>query len=253
MKWQFVEDYEELSDSAALLLLDALDRNPQIVLGLPTGGTPLGMYRHLVDKCRSSSHCFEGATTFNLDEYVGIDSSHPGSYCAYMRQNLFSHVDLRPERIHVPDGTGRRILSRHSGLSLEEALELECSDYEDRIIRAGCLQLTVLGLGQNGHIAFNEPGTGFDARTRVVELSASTRLANARYFPDEEVPSQAITMGIATILDSAAIVLLASGESKASAIDQLANGAISTDFPASALKRHHDVTVIVDRAAASKL
>jgi glucosamine-6-phosphate deaminase len=105
MKWQFVEDYEELSDSAALLLLDALDRNPQIVLGLPTGGTPLGMYRHLVDKCRSSSHCFEGATTFNLDEYVGIDSSHPGSYCAYMRQNLFSHVDLRPERIHVPDGT----------------------------------------------------------------------------------------------------------------------------------------------------
>ena len=250
MKWIVTEDYEELSIAAARILLAAVRENPSVVLGLPTGSTPEGMYRNVIRECRSNAHCFDQVTTFNLDEYVGIPATHPSSYCTYMNERLFRHVDIDPARIHLPDGNALKIRDRHPQLPLGDALELECMRYEDAIAAAGSLQLTFLGLGRNGHIGFNEPGTPLHSRTRIVELTPSTRDANAQYFPDGNVPERAITMGIGTILDSAAIVLMASGEAKREAVERLRSTELTPEFPASALTRHHDVTIIVDKAAA---
>jgi glucosamine-6-phosphate deaminase len=236
MKWDLVDDYDALSDRAARLLLSALRENPGIVLGLPTGHTPEGMYARVVSECVRGGHCFREARTFNLDEYVGIPREHPGSYCSYMKHHLFDSVDVDPHNIHVPDGS-------------VSDLEQECVRYEEQLARAGGLDLTFLGLGRNGHIGFNEPGTPFDSRTRVVNLAESTRIANAANFGDGEVPTRAITMGIGTILSSKQIALLASGEGKREAVARLRAGNISEDLPASALWRHANVTVIVDRAA----
>ncbi|MGA7613657.1 MAG: glucosamine-6-phosphate deaminase [Thermoanaerobaculia bacterium] len=254
MRWTVVPDYESLSSLAAARLLDALSESPDIVLGLPTGSTPIGMYRRVVERCGRESHAFERASTFNLDEYVGIPPSHPGSYCTYMKEHLFDHVDLTPSKIHIPDGTGSRILRMQPELTMEQVLEIECHRYERAIADAGALWLTFLGLGRNGHIGFNEPGASHHSRTRVVTLTDSTRAANAPFFGSpEEVPSRAITMGIGTILESRRIVLLASGEGKAPAVARLASGEITSDFPGSALQRHDDVEVIVDRTAATLL
>ena len=249
MKWTTVEDYEALSILAAQTLLEAVRRDRDVVLGLPTGKTPEEMYQRIVAECGPDRRCFQSVTTFNLDEYAGIPPYHPSSYSTYMREHLFSHVDLAPERVHLPDGTASVIRALHPEISFEEALALECMRYEDAISTAGSLQLTFLGLGRNGHIGFNEPGTPFQSRTRVVELSPSTRAANARYFSGGETPTHAITIGIGTILDSASIVLLASGEAKREAVERLRSGEVSPAFPASALHRHHDVMLIVDRAA----
>ena len=203
-----------------------------MVLGLPTGRTPVGMYDRVIAECSRQYHCFTDVTTFNLDEYAGIPREHPGSYCTYMKQHLFDHVDLDPANTHIPRGDA-------------PDLDAECARYEAEIAAAGHLGLTFLGLGQNGHIGFNEPGTPFDSRTRVVELSHSTRVANADLFADRKVPTHAITIGIGTILESKRIVLLASGESKREAIERLKSGEASETFPASALWRHQDVTVLV--------
>jgi glucosamine-6-phosphate deaminase len=168
--------------------------------------------------------------TFNLDEYVGVDRTHPGSYCSFMKRHLFDFIDIDPANAHIPDGT-----AADAGA--------ECARYERAITAAGGLGVTFLGLGSNGHIAFNEPGTPFDSRTRVVTLSDSTRAANAALF-EGSVPTQAITMGIATILESKSIVLLASGDKKRQAIERLRSGEITEEFPASALWKHPDVTVL---------
>jgi glucosamine-6-phosphate deaminase len=236
--WESLDDYEDLSDRAAHIVLDTVRDNPRIVLGLPTGRTPIGMYDHIVRECAREAHCFRGVTTFNLDEYAGIGRDHPGSYFAFMRQHLFDHIDLRPENAHIPDG-------------MAPNLAAECARYERDIASRGGLGLTFLGLGRNGHIGFNEPGTPFDSRTRVVELTASTRSANAALFPDGRVPARALTMGIGTILDSRRIVLLASGSGKREAIERLESADITTAFPASALWEHDDVTVLVDRHCSS--
>jgi glucosamine-6-phosphate deaminase len=236
MKWDVVDDYDALSDRAAGLLLSALHQNPAIVLGLPTGHTPEGMYARIVAECRREYHCFRDARTFNLDEYVGIPREHPGSYCSYMKRHLFDHVDIDPHNTNVPDGS-------------VPDLELECARYEERLRHAGGLDLTFLGLGRNGHIGFNEPGTPFDSHTRVVDLAESTRIANAAHFAGGQVPTRAITMGIGTILSSKRIVLLASGDGKREAVARLRSGKVGEEFPASALWGHGDVTVIVDRAA----
>jgi len=237
VRWEVLADYEAVSVRAAELLLAAIRNERSIVLGLPTGRTPEGMYARIGAQCRREYHCFAQTTTFNLDEYVGVPRTHPASYYSYMRQRLFEHVDLNPARIHVPCGTA-------------PSLEAECASYERSIRDAGGLALTFLGLGRNGHIGFNEPGAPFESRTRVVELTASTRNANAPFFPGGEVPNRAITMGIATILDSLRIVLIASGAAKAGAIRRLRDEEPSPEFPASALARHPDVLVIVDKAAA---
>lgn len=230
MKWENFPDYDSLSARAAELFLDAIHRDPRAVLGLPTGRTPIGMYQRVIAECSREYRCFHDVTTFNLDEYAGITSEHPGSYCTFMRQQLFDHVDIDMRHAHIPDGSARDLAA-------------ECARYEAAIREAGGLGITFLGLGANGHIAFNEPGTPFDSRTRVVTLTESTRAANAAVF-GADVPTHAITIGIGTIMDSASIVLLASGANKKAAIERLRGGEISPDFPASALWQHEDVTVL---------
>jgi glucosamine-6-phosphate deaminase len=232
MNWETLTDYDALSDRAAKILLAAIRHDPHIVLGLPTGRTPVHMYERVVSECSREYHCFRDVVSFNLDEYVGIGQSHPGSYFTFMKRHLFDHIDIDPANAHIPNGAAAD-------------LSAECARYESAIADAGGLGLTFLGLGANGHIAFNEPGTPFDSRTRVVALTESTRAANASFFSDGNVPTHAITMGIATILASKSIVLLASGEKKRTAIERLRGGEISEEFPASALWQHADVTVLI--------
>jgi glucosamine-6-phosphate deaminase len=253
MKWVVVDDYQQLSVSAAKMLLDTLDLQPDLVLGLPTGRTPEGMYGNLVAACSRRYHCFGDVTTFNLDEYVGIPPEHPGSYYSYMKRHLFDHVDIDPRHVNIPDGMATRVRAEHPELSFDETLEVECQRYEVTIHDAGGIDLTFLGLGRNGHIGFNEPGTSFDSRTHVIRLSESTRIANADLFADGHVPERAITMGIGTILESRAIVLMASGAAKAEAVRTLSESEPDSRFPASGLKNHGNTTVLVDRAAAAHL
>lgn len=224
MKWESFESQEALSARAAAILLTAIRENPHSVLGLPTGRTPIGMYERVVSECTREYHCFRDVVTFNLDEYCGIPPGHPASYASYMREHLFDHVDIQPENTHIPHG-----------------IDPDPAGYEAELQRAGGLALTFLGLGRNGHIGFNEPGTPFDSRTRIVELTQSTRHANADLFPDRHVPSHAITMGIGTILESQRIVLLAAGSGKEDAIARLRSGTVTEAFPASALWNHADV------------
>jgi glucosamine-6-phosphate deaminase len=234
MIWETLDDYEALSHRAAQILLGAIRDNPRLVLGLPTGRTPLGMYRHVVAECARAYHCFRDVTTFNLDEYAGIPRDHPGSYFTYMKHHLFESIDLDRAKAHIPDGNAPDLVA-------------ECTRYEREMAAARGLGLTFLGLGRNGHIGFNEPGTPFDSRTRLVELTASTRQANADLFTGSNVPTHAITIGIGTILESRRIVLLASGSNKREAIERLETLEIDPTFPASALWDHDDVTVLVDR------
>jgi glucosamine-6-phosphate deaminase len=193
------------------------------------------MYERVVRECSHTYHCFRDVATFNLDEYVGVPREHPGSYFSYMQRHLFRHVDIDPSNAHIPDGNAPNP-------------EAECQRYEQEIESAGGLSLTFLGLGRNGHIGFNEPGTAFDSRTRLVELTQSTRHANASDFPDGHVPQRAITMGIATILESRRIVLLVAGAGKEDAVERLRSGEVTEAFPASALTQHGDVTVLQARA-----
>ncbi len=234
MIWETLDDYETLSNRAARILLEEIRESPRAVLGLPTGRTPAGMYRHVAAECARQYHCFRDVNTFNLDEYAGIPRDHPGSYFTFMKQHLFDHIDVDPAHTHLPDGNA-------------PDLKAECARYELAIKKAGGLALTFLGLGRNGHIAFNEPGTPFDSRTRVVELTESTRHANADDFRGRQVPTHALTMGIGTILESRRIVLLASGIGKRAAIERLEHADIGPSFPASSLWDHDDVTVLVDR------
>lgn len=251
--WNILDDYESISRDAADRFLRTIGTKPGAVLLLPTGTTPEGMYAEVVRQCRDRYFGFRDVVTFNLDEYVGLRPGHPGSYRSYMEERLFRHVDLDPSRVHIPDGTANRALREHPEASFDEALALECARYEDEIRRAGGIDLAILGLGRNGHIGFNEPGSPFESRTRVVELHPSTRQANAPFFPDGDVPDRAITTGIATILSAKRILLLASGTPKADAIRRLAETQPSTDLPASALLTHPDVVVVADRAAAAKI
>ena len=232
MRWETFDSDDALADRAAHLMLDAIRENPRAVLGLPTGRSPIGMYARVVSECSREYHCFRDVTTFNLDEYAGVHPEDPGSYYTYMRQHLFDHVDIDPMNAHIPHGNA-------------PDLHEECLRYEIVMHNAGGLDLTLLGLGRNGHIGFNEPGTPFDARTRVVELTQSTRTANADLFPEGHVPTHAITMGIGTILESRRIVLLATGKAKQEAIARLQSGEISESFPASALWKHDDVLVLL--------
>ncbi|WP_127942710.1 glucosamine-6-phosphate deaminase [Mycoplasma sp. ATU-Cv-703] len=220
-------------------LLDQFIRhNPRARLGLATGQTPLGIYARLVKLHELHKTDWSQVETFNLDEYLGLSPEHAFSYHHYMRENLFEHVNLSPNKTHLPDPTGDPV---KNSATYEKALE-KGLDYQ------------LLGIGQNAHIGFNEPGSSFESKTRVVDLAASTIKANARYFPTRaDVPRQAISMGISTILRARKILLVATGSNKASAIKASLEGPVSPKVPASVLQRHPDVTVLLDRAAASKL
>ena len=212
------------------------------VLGLPTGGTVIDMYAALSALVKNGKMSFSDIVSFNMDEYVGLSPEHDQSYHYYMKHNLFDHVDAKPENVHILNG-------------LAADLNKECADYEAAIKQAGGIDLFLGGVGQNGHLAFNEPGSAFDSRTRVMELTENTRRANSRFFNNDisQVPTQALTVGIGTVLSAKELLFLASGDKKAQAVARLLQGDITTQWPITALKTHPHATLLVDEAAASAL
>ena len=236
-----VKDHEQLCQQASQRIIQQVKQKKDSVLGLATGGTPEGVYRLLAEDHQRNWTSYRKVRTVNLDEYVGLPHHHPNSYRYYMNSKLFQYLDIPIAQTHLPDG-----------MSID--LELECRHYEYLIRRLGGIDLQLLGIGLNGHIGFNEPGTPFTSETHVVELTPSTREANQRFFSSlEEVPRQAITMGIATIMRSREILLLVSGEHKAEILYRLFTEEVSEQLPASVLKRHPQVTVLADRMAAKHL
>jgi glucosamine-6-phosphate deaminase len=215
-------------------------RKPDAVLGLPTGATPRPLYAELVRRHRDLGLSFARVTTFNLDEYVGIEPDHPGSFRRYMDEVLFRHVDLAAARAHVPDGRAADVPA-------------SAAAYEAEIAAAGGLDLVLLGLGEDGHIAFNEPTSSLASRTRIKTLSAASRAANQPAFGTDPVPGHVITMGIATILGARRCVLLAHGARKAPALAAMVEGPVTSMLPASALQLHASATVLCDEAAATRL
>lgn len=235
MNVEVFEDYAALSRRAAEMVADLVRRKPNAVLGLPTGSTPEGFYDALV----SSGVSLAGVSTYNLDEYLGLPREHPESYYSFMKRRLYDRTDLKPENCHIPDG-----------MTADPAAE--CLRYEESIQTAGGLDILVLGVGHNGHIGFNEPGTPWDARTRRVALAERTRQANARFFNTlDEVPRYALTMGIGTILEAKQILLLASGAGKAEVVREMIHGEPRVEVPATALQQHPAVTVLLDKDAAT--
>ncbi|MDY0405078.1 glucosamine-6-phosphate deaminase [Virgibacillus sp. 179-BFC.A HS] len=236
-----VKDYDALSDKAGELIAAKLKELKKPVLGLATGSTPEGLYQRLIEKYKRGEITFKHASSYNLDEYVGMKKDDPNSYRYYMNEKLFKHVDIPLDQTHVPAG---------DATNPEEA----CKKYEQAIQAAGGIDIQILGMGLNGHIGFNEPNTPFTAETHVVDLDESTRKANARFFASlDDVPTQAMTMGIATIMRSKEILLLVSGDSKAETLAKVIQGNVTEAVPASVLQNHPHVTIIADEAALSKL
>jgi glucosamine-6-phosphate deaminase len=230
------ETQEALNESAADFISGLVLRNPQAVLGLATGSTPIGIYASLVRRYLTGLVKFRRVMTFNLDEYVGLAEDHPESYHTYMRKHLFDMVDVLEERCFLPDG---------NALDLTE----ECERYDALLAKAGNIDLQLLGIGHNGHIGFNEPDHALRSSTHVVQLRESTRGANARFFETaEQMPSHALTMGIGSILKAKSILLVVCGEDKAKIVHQALTGPISTECPASLLQTHADLHVYVDDA-----
>lgn len=235
------DNYEEMSQEGAKMILRKILSSKQINLGLATGSTPLGLYKELVKYVRENNINLSGVVTFNLDEYIGILPTHQGSFHYYMEKNVFGPLNIPENQRFIPDGMAENILN-------------ECRNYEKKIQQYGGIDFQLLGVGENGHIGFNEPGTDFTKTTHVVELTETTRQANKKFFGQvEDVPGKAITMGISTILRAREILLIANGVHKAEAIYQLFHGEYSKDWPVTALQKHKNVCVIVDQEAASLL
>ena len=233
--------HEQLSKAAAQKVAKTLNSKPDAVLGLPTGSTPLGLYKELIRMHRDEGLDFSYVTTFNLDEYVGLRKDHPQSYHYFMHENLFKHINIPPESIHIPSGT-------------TDNYRAFCAWYEQRIEECGGIDLQVLGIRADGHIGFNEPSSSLGSRTRIKTLARQTIEDNARFFENkEEVPVYAITMGVGTILEAKEIILLASGESKAGAVAGAIEGPVTSMNTASALQLHPHVTFFLDNEATSGL
>ena len=240
MKIIIEKNYEELSARAARVMLEAVRENPYAVLGLATGTTPLGLYAQMIADHEKRGTSYAHIRTVNLDEYKGLPKTHPQSYAYFMRKNLFDGLDIDPENTNIENG-------------MAEDEEKECARYDELLERLP-RDIQLLGLGSNGHIAFNEPDTPFGSGTHVVELAESTVRDNARLFDDiSEVPRRAFTMGIRQIMQAKKILILASGANKADAVDRMAKGEVTEEVPASVLQLHPDCTLIADQAAAAKL
>jgi glucosamine-6-phosphate deaminase len=232
-----MQNEEDFVQTGANLIVSLLQSNPKAVLGLATGSSPVGVYARVVEMYQKGLVSFAKASSYNLDEYVGLPADHPQSYRSFMNEHLFNHVDIDLERTHVPNGNA-------------EDLEAECRAYDKMLEENGPVDLQILGIGSNGHIGFNEPDASLSSGTHVVDLLEETREANARFFPTiDEVPRQAVTMGIASILKAKQIVLLVRGEEKAEAIKNAIKGPITTQCPASLLQSHPNVVVLLDEGA----
>jgi glucosamine-6-phosphate deaminase len=238
MRFIVAGNYDEMSRTGADFIVSQITLKPDSVLGLATGSTPIGMYRHLVNAYKKGLD-FSKVITFNLDEYYGLSPDHPESYRYFMDTNLFNHINIKKENIHIPNG-------------LCQNIDDECSRYDREINSAGGIDLQILGIGRNGHIGFNEPDDSLEVKTHLTGLSEDTINANSRFFASrDDVPKTAITMGLGTIMRARKIVLLASGRDKAGIIYKMSQPLVDTDIPASVLQLHTDVVVIVDREAAS--
>ena len=225
-------DYASMSKKAATLIAAQIIRDPKSVLGLATGSTPVGAYTEMIALCKQGVIDFAGVTTVNLDEYYGLPGEHPQSYACFMREKLFGHVNITAGSTHLPNG-------------MAADPDKECHRYEQLIDRLGGIDLQLLGIGRNGHIGFNEPGENFPPRTHLADLTEDTLAANSRFFgPGEKVPTQALSMGIGTIMRARSILLIAGGPDKAWALDAAINGPVTPQVPASVLQFHPDVTVI---------
>ena len=236
-------DRESASIYAAQLIAEAIKHKPNLVLGLATGNTPCHIYQHLIAMNLAGKLSFTQVQTFNLDEYYGLSTDDPRSYHYFMQQKLFANVDIPPVNIHIPDGTVP-----------PQDLRTYCRQYESDIRDCGGIDLQLLGIGMDGHIGFNEPGSSLASRTRVKTLCRSTKMQNAADFGSEEnVPDLALTMGIGTIMEARAILLLAFGQSKSYILSEALEGPVTSWVPASILQMHHKLKVIVDEEAANRL
>ena len=234
-------DYDEMSKKAADIIFSLLKNNPNATLGLATGSTPIGTYNELIKKYNKNEISFENVTTFNLDEYIGLEPFHPQSYFKYMYDHLFKHININLNNTHIPKGEGN--------------IELNVKEYES-LLKNNKINLQILGVGRNGHIGFNEPGTDFNIGVHDVALHNKTIKDNARFFENDinKVPKKAITMGIKNILDAETIILMANGTDKADAIKNVMGNKIDINIPVTVLQKHKGkVYVIVDKKAASKL
>jgi len=234
-------NYEEMSKRAADIISKLIKENPQAILGLATGSTPIGLYQELIKQNKNKEISFKNITTYNLDEYCDIPQNHQQSYYSYMQENFFKYIDINPNNTHLPKGEGN--------------IELNVKNYEEALEKHK-INLQLLGVGRNSHIGFNEPGTHFDLGVHVVKLDNKTIQDNSRFFDNDisRVPKKAITMGIKNILDADTIILMANGTSKAEAVKYVMSGIIDENIPVSSLNTHKGkVYVIVDKDAASKI
>lgn len=240
MKIEVVKNYDEMSKKCAEIFIKQLQAKPASILGLATGGSPVGTYKLLVEAYQKGEIDFKQVKTYNLDEYCGISILHPQSYYYFMHDNLFNHVDIVEDNVHLPSASGS-----------SEEIAKQCEEY-NKMLHSVQIDIQLLGIGSNGHIAFNEPGTPFDLETHVVELTDKTRQDNKRFFNSiDEVPTHAVTMGIKNIMQAKQIVMLISGKNKAETVKRLLTGEVCECFPASILQKHDNVTVIIDEDAYS--
>lgn len=240
------QNYDQLSQWAANYVISrisaAKDNKRPFVLGLPTGSSPEGMYAELVKAYREGKVSFKNVVTFNMDEYVGLPEAHPQSYHTFMAENLFNHIDCPKENIHILNGNS-------------EDLVAECQRYEEMIVEAGGIDLFLGGIGPDGHIAFNEPGSSLCSRTRIKTLTSDTRIANSRFFNNDpsQVPIHALTVGVGTVMDAKEVLILVNGHHKAEALRAAVEGGITQKWTISALQLHQHGIIVCDEAATDKL
>lgn len=235
------QNYDEMSKKGAEIMAEVIKQKPDAKLGLATGGTPVGMYNELIDMYRKDEITFKQISSYNLDEYYPIEKTNDQSYDYFMKDNLFNYIDINLENTHIPNGMADN--------STEES-----KAYDELVRSTGGVDIQVLGIGSNGHIGFNEPSDVFEPITHRVKLDERTIADNARFFGSiEEVPTEAITMGIGTIMTAKSILLLASGSGKAPIVKEMLLGKVSPEVPASILQFHSNVIVVLDEASASEL
>ncbi|MDN5554406.1 glucosamine-6-phosphate deaminase [Prevotella sp.] len=241
------KDYEQLAEWAAEHVIKRInDFNPtpqkKFVLGLPTGSSPIGMYKKLIQAYNEKRVSFKNVVTFNMDEYVGLPAEHPESYHSFMHNNLFKHIDCPNENIHILNGNAAD-------------LEAECANYEKQIEEAGGIDLFIGGVGVDGHIAFNEPGSSLSSRTRQKTLTKETRIINSRFFDNDmnKVPAYALTVGVGTVMDAREVMVLVNGHAKARALQAVVEGGVSQMFTISALQMHQHGIIVCDEAATDEL